>query len=148
MNDAYPRSGVAFVLAAFALSTGGCDLRYDASPMAQRQSAFASVPARGDGQEVGTDEAVEDSELTAQVREAILADPQLQSQNVYVVTEDSAVALGHRRFAGASRARGGARRLYPWCGASAGQAGSAVLIRKAARPPPGVTCERAATSRS
>ena len=72
---------------------GGRDLHNDAVAVGQRQSAFASVPARGDGQEVGTDEAVEDSELTAQVREAILADPQLQSQNVYVVTEDSAVTL-------------------------------------------------------
>ena len=93
MNDPFPRSGVAFVLAAFALSTGGCDLHNDAVAVGQRQAAFASVPAKGDARTVGTDEAVEDSALTAEVREALLADPQLQSQNVSVETEDSAVTL-------------------------------------------------------
>jgi hyperosmotically inducible protein len=85
--------GIATLLAAAALLAGGCDQHNDGSTLGQRQGALPGVVAKGDAEAIGTDEAIEDSEVTTKVREAILADPQLQSQHIAVDTEDSAVTL-------------------------------------------------------
>jgi hyperosmotically inducible protein len=93
MNDTLSKLGMAAVLAAAGLLAAGCDEINDASTLGQRQGTTASVVAKGSAEAIGSDEAVEDSELTTKVNEAILADTQLQSQQVEVNTEDSAVTL-------------------------------------------------------
>ena len=93
MPHTFPRSSVVALLTAVGLSAAGCDLRHDARATGQPQRAVAGVVANGDVQPAGTDEAVEDSELTTKVREAILADPQLQSQQIDVEAKDAAVTL-------------------------------------------------------
>ena len=93
MNDTFPRLSMAVVLAAAALLAAGCDQRDELGTLGQRHSIFASVAATGDWEAIGTDEAVEDTEVETKVREAILADPQLQSQHIDVEAEDSAVTL-------------------------------------------------------
>lgn len=42
---------------------------------------------------MGTDQSIEDSDLAAKVRAAILADPQLGSQHIEVEADDAAVTL-------------------------------------------------------
>jgi hypothetical protein len=93
MSDSFPRLGVVALLALAALLAAGCERPIDANPVGRWQGAFAGVAARGDAEAPGTDEAVEDLDVTTRVREAILADPQLQSQRIDVETEDSAVML-------------------------------------------------------
>ena len=93
MSDTFPRSSIAVVLATAALLAAGCDQRDDVGALGQRHGILASVAATGDSEAVGTDEAVEDTEVETKVREAILADPQLQSQHIDVEAEDSAVTL-------------------------------------------------------
>jgi hyperosmotically inducible protein len=93
MNDTFPKLGIAALLTVAVLLAGGCNQRNDASTLGQRQGTLASGVAKGDAEAVGTDEAVEDSEVTARVREVILADSQLQSQRIDVETEDSVVTL-------------------------------------------------------
>jgi hyperosmotically inducible periplasmic protein len=93
MNDTFPRLGIVALLALAALLAAGCEQHNDANPIGRWQGTLASVAARDDAEAPGTDEAVEDLELTTRVREAILADPQLQSQHIDVETEDSAVRL-------------------------------------------------------
>ncbi len=93
MNNSFPRLGIATLLAAAVLLAAGCDQRNDVSTLGQRQGTLASVVAKGNAKTIGTDEAIEDSEVTTKVREAILADPQLQAQHIDVATEDSAVTL-------------------------------------------------------
>lgn len=93
MLDTQPNPRIAILLAAAALAAVACTLRDDASVAQQWRGSFAGIAAKADEPAIGTDEAVEDSELTAKVREAILADPQLQSQHVDVKTEDAAVTL-------------------------------------------------------
>jgi hyperosmotically inducible protein len=93
MNDSFPRLNIAVLLAAAALLAAGCDPRNDAGAVGQRLGAMAGVAIKGDTQGVGTDEAVEDAGVRTRVREAILADPLLQSQHIDVEVEDSAVTL-------------------------------------------------------
>jgi hyperosmotically inducible protein len=93
MNDSFPRLNIAVLLAAAALLAAGCDPRNDAGAVGQRLGALAGVATNGDTQGVGTDEAVEDAGVRTRVREAILADPLLQSQQIDVEVEDSAVTL-------------------------------------------------------
>jgi hyperosmotically inducible protein len=93
MIDTFPSVRVVVMLAAAALLAAGCDPRNDAATLAQWHGATAAAMANGVAGALGTDESVEDSELTAKVREAILADPQLQSQQIDVDTEDAAVTL-------------------------------------------------------
>jgi hyperosmotically inducible protein len=93
MNDSFPRLNIAVLLAAAALLAAGCDPRNDAGAVGQRLGALAGVATNGDTQGVGTDEAVEDAGVRTRVREAILADPLLQSQHIDVEVEDSAVTL-------------------------------------------------------
>ena len=93
MNDTFPRLSIAVLLAAAALLAAGCDQRNDVGTLGPWQGTLASVAASGDSEAVGTDEAVEDTEVETKVREAILADPQLQSQHIDVEAEDSAVTL-------------------------------------------------------
>jgi osmotically-inducible protein OsmY len=92
MNDTFPRLSIAVLLAA-ALLAGGCDQRNDVGTLGQWHGILAGVAAAGDSEAVGTDEAVENTEVETKVREAILADPQLQSQHIDVEAEDSAVTL-------------------------------------------------------
>ncbi len=93
MSNIFPRLRIATLLAAAALLAAGCDQRNDVSGLGQRQGTLASVVAKGNAKAIGTDEAIEDSEITTKVREAIVADPQLQAQHIDVETEDSAVTL-------------------------------------------------------
>jgi len=93
MNNTFPRLGIATLLAAAALLAAGCDQRNDVSTLGQWQVTWPGVVTKGNAEAIGTDEAIEDSEVTTKVREAILADPQLQSQHIAVQTEDSAVTL-------------------------------------------------------
>jgi len=93
MNNTFPSLGIAAMLAAAALLAAGCGQRNDLSTLGQPSGTVASVVAKGDAEVIGTDEAIEDSEVTTRVREAILADPLLQSQHIDVETEDSAVTL-------------------------------------------------------
>ena len=93
MNGTFPRVGLVALLAAAALSAAGCDRHNDAPPVRQWQDTLAAVAAKGEAEALGADEAVEDLEVTTKVREAILADPQLQSQHIDVETEDAAVTL-------------------------------------------------------
>ena len=85
-----------YLLAAAALLAAGCDPRGNADTAAKLQDPSAGVVAKGGEDAVGTDQSVEDSELTTKVREAILADPELQSQQIVVETEDAAVMLTGR----------------------------------------------------
>ena len=55
--------------------------------------AAAGIAAKSGESAAGTDQSVEDSQLTTLVREAIAADRQLQSQDIDVETEDGAVKL-------------------------------------------------------
>jgi hyperosmotically inducible periplasmic protein len=93
MLDTFRRLSLAALLAAVGLLAAGCDQRHDATAGARPPRAIAGVVSNGDVQAAGTDEAVEDSELTTKVREAIRADPQLQSQEIDVDAKDSAVTL-------------------------------------------------------
>ncbi len=93
MLDTQPNLRIAILLAAALLLAAACTLRNDASLAQQWRNSTAGIVAKADEPAIGTDVAVEDSELTAMVREAILADPQLQSQHVEVKTEDAAVTL-------------------------------------------------------
>jgi len=93
MNNTFPSLGIAAMLAAAALLAAGCGQRNDLSTLGQPSGTVASVVAKGDAEVIGTDEAIEDSEVTTRVREAILADPLLQSQHIDVETEDAAVTL-------------------------------------------------------
>ena len=93
MIDTFPKLRVAVLLAAAALLATGCGPRSDADTAAKLQDPSAGIVAKGSEDAVGTDQSVEDSELTTKVREAILADPQLQSQQIVVETKDAAVTL-------------------------------------------------------
>ena len=93
MNSTFPGLGIAILLAAAALLAAGCGQRNDVRTLGQPQGTMTSVTAKGDAEVIGTDQAIEDSEVTTKVREAILADPLLQSQHIDVETEDSAVTL-------------------------------------------------------
>jgi hyperosmotically inducible protein len=93
MIDTFSKLRIAILLAAVALAATGCDPGGDVESAPAAQTASAAVIAKGGDEPVGTDQSVEDSELTTKVREAILADPQLQSQHIKVETEDAAVTL-------------------------------------------------------
>jgi hyperosmotically inducible periplasmic protein len=92
MIDTLPKVRVAVLLAAVAL-VAGCDSHRDPHIAGKWRDASAGMLAQGSEGAVGTDQSVEDSTLTAKVREAILADAQLQSQQIVVESEDSAVIL-------------------------------------------------------
>jgi hyperosmotically inducible protein len=93
MIDAFPKLRAAVLLAAAALLAAGCDPRSDADNVAKLQDPSAVVVAKSSEDAVGTDQSVKDSILTIKVHEAILADPELQSQQITVETEDAAVTL-------------------------------------------------------
>ena len=93
MIDTFPNLRVAVLLAVAALLAAGCDPRSETDNLAKLQDPPAGVAAKGGLDAVGTEQSVEDSELTTKVRAAILADPELQSQQIDVDTEDAAVTL-------------------------------------------------------
>jgi hyperosmotically inducible protein len=93
MIDTFPKLRVAVQLAAAVLLAAGCGPRSDADTAAKLQDPYAGIVTKGSEDAVGTDQSVEDSTLTTKVREAILADPELQSQQIIVETEDAAVTL-------------------------------------------------------
>jgi hyperosmotically inducible protein len=93
MIDSLSKLRVAALLSAAALAVTACDPGGDAESAPTVQRASAAVNAKGGNDALGTDQSVEDSDLTTKVREAILADPRLQSQHIKVETEDAAVTL-------------------------------------------------------
>lgn len=93
MIENFARARVVVLLTTAALVVAACDSHTGALTLAQSRGASASVLANGGAIAFGTDEAIEDAELAARVREAIFADPRLRSQRIEVQTEDAAVKL-------------------------------------------------------
>ena len=93
MIDLIAKTRVAILLTAAALIGAACDSHHDAQIPRPLELAAAAVAAKSAEGSVGTEQTVEDSELTTTVRKAIAADPQLQSQPIVVETEDAAVTL-------------------------------------------------------
>jgi hyperosmotically inducible protein len=93
MLDTFPKWRAAVVVAAVSLFTVGCDSHHDADAAQPSRIASAAVAAKSKDEAPGTDQAVEDSNLTVVVRAAIFADKKLQSQHIKVETEDGAVTL-------------------------------------------------------
>jgi len=93
MSNTFSKLRSAALLAAVALAATGCDPGGDAESAQSVQTGSAAVIAKGGDDAFGTDQSVEDSDLTTKVREAIFADARLQSQHIEVETEDAAVTL-------------------------------------------------------
>lgn len=93
MTDTFSRSQIAALLVAAMLWAAGCDTHGDADNGRPLQIMSAGIAAKSGENAAGTDQSVEDSQLTSLVREAISADRQLQSQDIDVATEDGAVTL-------------------------------------------------------
>ena len=93
MTDTFSKSQIAALLVAAMLGATGCDTHGDADNGRPLQIAAAGIAAKSGESAAGTDQSVEDSQLTTLVRDAISADRQLQSQDIDVETEDGAVTL-------------------------------------------------------
>lgn len=93
MSDTISKLQIAALLAAMVLWAAGCDTHGDADNGRPLQIVAAGIAAKSGENDAGTDQSVEDSQLTTLVREAIAADRQLQSQDIDVETEDGAVKL-------------------------------------------------------
>ena len=93
MTDTFFKSQIAALLVAAMLGATGCDTHGDADNGRPLQIAAAGIAAKSGESAAGTDQSVEDSQLTTLVRDAISADRQLQSQDINVETEDGAITL-------------------------------------------------------
>ena len=87
------KSRVVVLLAIAALLTTACGPGRDADTVAKAHAAAPGFVLKGGESAIGTDQSIEDSELAAKVRAAILADPQLGSQHIDVEADDAAVTL-------------------------------------------------------
>ena len=93
MTDTFFKSQIAALLVAAMLGAAGCDTHGDADNGRPLQIVAAGIAAKSGEAAAGTDQSVEDSQLTTLVRDAISADRQLQSQDINVETEDGAITL-------------------------------------------------------
>jgi osmotically-inducible protein OsmY len=87
------KSPVVVLLAMAALLATACGPGRDADTVARTHAAVAGFASKGGESAMGTDQSIEDSDLAAKVRAAILADPQLGSQHIEVEADDAAVTL-------------------------------------------------------